>query len=237
VLTVLLRGHAGIRLTLRPLCFDRDLIRRILRVGVPTGLEQVLFRSGNMVFARILASLGTVAYAANQVAINGWSLAFMPGFGFAVAATTLVGQGLGAGDPDLAESRGYLSYRLGAAVMVAIGLTFLFFPAQIIGFFTTDPEVVALGAGPLRLAGVVQPLSAASMVFSGALRGAGDTRGPMVVTGLGIWLVRLPLALLLALALHWGLLGAWLAMTVDISGRGVFNWLRFRSGRWKTMRV
>ena len=96
VIAILLKGRAGIRLRLAGLRPDWDLIRRILRVGLPTGMEQLLFRTGHMVFARILAELGTVAYAANQVAINAWSLSFMPGFGFALAATTLVGQSLGA---------------------------------------------------------------------------------------------------------------------------------------------
>jgi len=85
--------------------------------------------------------------------------------------------------------------------------------------------------------GVIQPLLAASMVFSGALRGAGDTRFPMVVTAAAIWLVRLPLAYLFALVLGGGLLGAWAAMALDMVMRGVLNFLRFRAGRWKTLQV
>ena len=122
VIALLLKGRAGIQLQLTGLRPDRDLIRRMLRVGLPTGMEQLLFRTGHMVFARILAELGTVAYAASQVAINGWSLSFMPGFGFALAATTLVGQSLGAEDPDGAEQRGYTAYRMGAGLMGTVGI-------------------------------------------------------------------------------------------------------------------
>lgn len=237
VLAVLLKGRGKLRLDLKGLRPDWELIRRVLRVGLPTGLEQLLFRTGLMLFARVLAELGTVTYAANQVAINGWSLSFMPGFGFAVAATTLVGQSLGAGDPAMAERRGYVTYWIGAGIMTFIGLAFLLFPAQIMAFFTSDPEVIALGTRPLQMVGLFQPISAASMIFSGALRGAGDTRYPMVVTGVGIWLVRLPLAYLFALTFGWGLMGAWAAMALDMTLRGVLNVLRFRSGRWKTARV
>ncbi len=237
VIGLLLRGRAGLRLRLAGLRPDWDLIRRILNVGLPTGLEQVLFRTGHMFSARIIAELGTMAYAAHQVAINALSISFMPGFGFAVAATTLVGQGLGAEDPEGAQQRGYTAYRLGAGLMSALGLLILLFPAQLMAFFTNESGVISRGIVPLRVLGATQPLLAAAMVFAGGLRGAGDTRFPMVITGAGIWLVRLPLAYLLALNLGWGLAGAWSAMALDLGLRGAFNFLRFRSGRWKTVQV
>jgi putative MATE family efflux protein len=237
VMAILLRGRAGIQLKLAGWCPDLDLIRRILRVGLPTGLEQLMFRTGHMVFARILAELGTTAYAANQVAVNGWALSFMPGFGFALAATTLVGQSLGAKDPEGAQQRGYTAYRMGAGLMGIVGLAFLLFPAQIVAFFTDEPQVIALGTMPLRMVGLIQPLLAATMIFAGGLRGAGDTRFPMMINGGAIWLIRLPLAYLLALVLGWGLPGAWAALALDMSLRGVLNFLRFRGGRWKTIKV
>jgi putative MATE family efflux protein len=190
-----------------------------------------------MAFARILAELGTLAYAANQVAINILSLSFMPGFGFAVAATTLVGQGLGAREPEKAQQRGYTAYRLGAGLMSVIGLGIILFPGQLMGVFTDDAQVVALGIAPLRAVGVIQPLLAAAMVFPGALRGAGDTRYPMLITGTSIWFVRVPLAYLLGIISGWGLLGAWSAMALDLALRGALNFFRYRSGRWKEIEV
>lgn len=237
VLVLLLRGRSGIQLRLAGLHPDPDMIRRILRVGMPTGLEQLFFRIGNMAYVRVLASLGVAAYAANQVAINGWSLSFMPGFGFAVAATTLVGQSLGARAPDAAERGGYVAYRMGAGLMAVIGLVMIFFPEQIMGFFTNDREVIGLGTLPLQVMGFVQPMLAASMIFAGALRGAGDTRWPMIITAGCIWLVRLPLAYLFAIVFGWGLVGAWTAMSLDMVLRGTFNFLRFRGGSWKMMQV
>ncbi|MGC9333012.1 MAG: MATE family efflux transporter, partial [Anaerolineae bacterium] len=110
-------------------------------------------------------------------------------------------------------------------------------PGELMGVFTDDAQVIALGVVPLRVVGVIQPLLAAAMVFAGALRGAGDTRFPMSITGSSIWFIRLPAAYLLALLLGWGLLGAWSAMALDFTLRGAFNFLRFRSGRWKTIEV
>jgi Na+-driven multidrug efflux pump len=121
--------------------------------------------------------------------------------------------------------------------MGAVGLMFLLFPAQIVGFFTNDPQVIELGILPLRMVGLIQPVLAATMIFAGGLRGAGDTRWPMVVTAGSIWLVRLPLAYLFAVVLDWGLLGAWSALAIDLSLRGLLNYLRFRSGRWKSVQV
>jgi MATE family multidrug resistance protein len=237
VIAILLKGRAGIQLKLSGLRPDWNLIRRVLHVGLPTGLEQFLFRIGQMVFVRIVASLGTVTYAASQVAINAWSLSFMPGFGFALAATTLVGQSLGAQDPSGAQGRGYTAYRIGATLMGTVGLAFLLFPVQIMGFFTPDSQIIAIGTMPLRIVGLIQPLLAASMIFSGGLRGAGDTRYPMLINGGAIWLVRLPVAYLFAVILDWGLMGAWSALAIDMSLRGILNFLRFRSGRWKTIKV
>jgi Na+-driven multidrug efflux pump len=190
-----------------------------------------------MSYFRVVTSLGMAACAAHAIALNAQSLSFSPGFGFAVAATTLVGQGLGARDPKRAESDGYLAYRLGGAVMACMGLVFFLFSRRIIAFFTNDPEVIALGANPLRLVGLVQPLLASTMIFSGALRGAGDTRFPMLSNGINVFLVRFGLALVFVRGLGLGLMGAWYALAIDMSLRGTLNYLRFRSGHWQRVQV
>lgn len=237
VVALLLRGRSGLRLRRWLWPPEWEIIRQILNVGLPAGVEQMLMRLGQISFARVIAALGTTAYAAHAIALNAESLSFSPGFGFAIAATTLVGQGLGAGDAQRAEEHGYLAYRLGALVMGGMGVLFILFARPIVGVFTDDAAVIALATGPLRLVGFVQPILASTMIFAGALRGAGDTRGPMIVTGLGLWAVRVPLSILLALTLGWGLIGAWTAMVADLIFRGSFNFLRFRSGRWKTIRL
>ena len=233
----LFQGRANLQLCLRGMRLDIPLIRRVLHVGLPTGIEQLLFRFALMTFVAIIASLGTAAYAAHQVAIDGESLSFMPGFGFGVAATTLVGQNLGARKPERARYSGYLAYGLGGGLMSIMGLVFFLFARQIVGFFTDDPQVIALGATPLRMVAIVQPFLAAAIIFAGALRGAGDTRYPMFVNGASAWCIRVPLAYLLAHVLGLGLTGAWMAMIIDLTVRGTLEFVRFRGGRWTHIQV
>lgn len=237
VIGILLKGRSGLKLDWRGWRLDPELVRRVLRVGLPTGIERLVMRLGMMVFMRVIADLGTVAVAAHAVALRAESLSFMPGFGFAVAGTTLVGQELGARDPRRAERSGYLTYQIAASLMAVMGVMFVLFPRPLIGLFTSDPAVVETAVIPLRVVGFVQPLLAAAMVFPGNLRGAGDTRFPMYVTGLSIWGIRVPAALLLGLSLGMGLAGAWLGMAFDLTVRGVVFFLRFRGGRWKLMKV
>jgi putative MATE family efflux protein len=200
-------------------------------------VERLAWRFGMMTFMRAVASLGTVAVAAHAVANRAESLSYMPGFGFAVASTTLVGQSLGAGKPEQAERSGFMTYRFAAIFMGMMGLGFVLAPQVFIGFFTDDPAVITTAAAPLRIIGVVQPILAAAFVFPGSLRGAGDTRFPMVVTSASIWTLRLPFAFLLGIVLGMGLTGAWLGISVDLVVRGVIYFFRFRNGRWKSIEV
>lgn len=235
VFALLLRGRSGLRLRWRGL--DREIMWRILRVGLPASLDQLIFRFGSLVWIRIVASLGTVAFAAHQIVLNGESISFMPGWGFAVAATTLVGQGLGARDHVRAEKDALLAFYISAVFMSIMGVFFFLFPAQIVSLFTDDADVIAMGTLPLRLIGLVQPFLAAMMVFSGSLRGAGDTLTPMLVNGASVWLLRIPLSLIVIEWFEWGLTGVWMVMALDLTVRGVVLFGQFRRGRWKTIEV
>lgn len=235
VTLLLLRGHSGLRLRARQLLPNAAQIRRIANIGLPAGAEQLLMRGAQTTFAATVATLGTQAFAAHQISLQVESLSYMPGFGFAVAATTLVGQGLGARDAGRARADGLLAQRLAIAVMTCMGVIFFLFPTQIIGIFINDPQVVQAGIWPLRLVAFSQPALATSMVLGGALRGAGDTRTTLLITGGGLWLVRLPLAWLLAPRL--GLIGAWIGMVSDLFVRGGLVWLRFRGDRWTRLKV
>jgi Na+-driven multidrug efflux pump len=229
---------AGVnKLHLRPHLLRPDAVplRRILNIGLPAGAEQLMMRLGMITYATTVAALGTAAFAAHQIALQAESLSYMPGFGFAVAATTLVGQGLGAGNPSRAKADTYQAYRLALVLMSFMGLIFFFFPEQIMSIFIEDPEVIRLGVWPLRLVAFSQPMLATMMVFAGALRGAGDTRATLGITAAGLWLVRVPLAFLLTPTL--GLVGAWIAMGVDLNLRGLGMFLRFRSGKWASIKV
>jgi len=235
ILALLLRGKSGLHLRLSHLRPDRVQVGRIVNIGLPAALETLFMRFGQMAYATVVAGLGTAAFAAHQLALTSESLSYMPGFGFAVAATTLVGQGLGARDPKRAERGGYESLRMALISMTFMGALFILFAPQFLGFFTSDPEVIEQGTWPLRLVGFSQPALASAMVLSGGLRGAGDTRRTLLITAVGFWILRLPLAVLLSGP--FGLIGAWVAMGVDLNARGSAIFWRYRSGRWKALRV
>ncbi|NMB02212.1 MAG: MATE family efflux transporter [Firmicutes bacterium] len=236
-LSVLLRNPVlRVRLTdsFKP---DGKIIRRITNIGVPAGVEQGFMRIGQLFYTMIISSLGTIPYAAHQVALNAESLSFMPGAGFATASTTLVGQNLGANRPEDAEVAGKLTRNMGMIVMSAMGVLFFLFPAQIVGIFSQDPEVIALATVCLRLVAVAQPALAIWMILAGGLRGAGDTRAIMKFVAISFMVVRVGLAYLLAIHLNYGLIGAWIAMVVDLFLRGFLIQVRFNRGQWKSVRV
>lgn len=237
VLFVLFGGRKVVRLSLRD-DFRPDLtvLKRILNIGIPAGLEQAVMRTGQMGFTMILASLGTVSYAAHRIAMQAESLSFMPGFGFALAATSLVGQGLGANDPKEAERSGLEAARLAAIGMGSMGLVFLIFPRALVSLFTNDQAVIAQSAVVIRIVAISQPFMALNMVLAGGLRGAGDTRTVMLVTGLGVCGIRIALAYLLV-QLGYGLVGAWIAMSIDLIARGSLLFWRFTHGGWKHVKV
>ncbi len=216
---------------------DWGIIKRILNVGLPASIEQLIMRVGMMLYARTVSGLGTVAYAAHQVAINSEGITFTPGIGFSMASTTLVGQSLGAGLPERAKRFGIASRRLAMLTMGTLGLLLFFFPAQILGFYTNDAEVIEQGIVCLRIIALVQPLMGATFVMMGSLRGAGDTRFVMLVTMLGIWGGRLGAAYLFVKHFDLGLAGAWLAMAADHLVRASIASWRFHQGGWQQAKV
>jgi len=236
VVGLLLRGRAGLKLRWGG-GLDLGVIRRTLKVGLPASVEQLVFRFGMLAYVRVVSALGTVAFAAHQIALNGESLSFMPGFGFAVAATTLVGQGLGAGDERRAERDAHIAFGIAAGFMSLMGVCFALYAPTIIGLFTDEGEVIALAVTPLRLIGLVQPFLAAMMVYAGALRGAGETLTPMLINGGAIWILRVPLCLLVTRVFGWGLTGVWMVMALDLTVRGAFLLAQFRIGKWKSVQV
>jgi putative MATE family efflux protein len=232
---ILLYGRSGLKLKfdLRP---NWELLRRLIRIGLPSAGEQLVFQGALLIFVRFVTGLGTVAYAAHNVVLNIESLSFLPGMGYAIAATTLVGQRLGAEQPEQAEASAYESLLQASLMMTTLGVVMMLFPHQLIALFSADPLVADTGAAAMQLAGVMQPLMALNFVMSGGLRGAGDTRWPLYSKIISTWGVRLPLIILL-LWLGLGLTGAWIAMTADFLTQGLVTWLRFRRGAWKALRV
>lgn len=237
-LVVLIRGRGPVRLNLARLYqINFSVIGRILRIGIPTALERVILSFGLIFYMRIVASLGTAAFAAHTIAINAESISFMPALGFATAATTLVGQNLGAKNPEAAARNGWEAAKIGGVVMGVMGLIFFLFPTAFMQLYTTEADVIRLGSTSLRIIALAQIPMAIAFIISGALRGAGDTRPMMYITGFCVWVIRLGLTYIFVRSLGLGLTGAWLAMAIDWIGRGFFAALRFRSGKWKEIKV
>ncbi|MEW6105981.1 MAG: MATE family efflux transporter [Bacillota bacterium] len=233
---LIMRAVTGGRFILHltgPVRFDFPLIRRIVNIGIPAAIEQLILRGGQLAYLRIVAGFGTAVVASHQIAMNILSLSFMPGQAFAVAATTLVGQGLGARRPDLAEKGALETRRIGMMVSGFMAFIFILFGRYIAMLYSNDPTVVAKTAVVLRIIGLVQPAQSTQFILAGGLRGAGDTKWPLYSTAIGIWGFRVALGYVLAVVLDMELVGAWVAMAVDQIVRSAIIMFRFRSGKWK----
>jgi putative MATE family efflux protein len=212
------------------------MIRRIFRIGLPAGLEQIQFQLAMIFYTVILSSLGTMVYAAHSIAMRIENLAFMPGMGFGMAAMALVGQSLGAGRPELGERAAHLARKYAIILMTLVGAFMFFFGQGMASLFIADLQVIALSALGLKIWALAMPMLGTSNTLAGGLRGAGDTRWVLLIMTGCIWALRLPLAYLLAITFRLGPVGAWSAAVLDINVRGFFLWWRFSKGGWKKIK-
>lgn len=215
-----------------PWRFERSCLRTAARLSLPLALERVILSGAQIVSTRIVAPLGTVAVAANSLAVTAEGFCYMPGYGIGSAATTLVGQSIGAQRLDLAKRFARLSTALGMAVMSCMGVVMFLAAPWMFTLLTPDPAIRELGAYVLRIEAFAEPLFAAAIVAAGALRGAGDTLVPCVMNLVSMWGVRLTMAAFLAPRI--GLAGVWLAMCVELCVTGVIFLIRLLRGRWLT---
>jgi putative MATE family efflux protein len=237
VLALLVRGRAGLRLGWAVPRPDPVCIRRILNIGLPAGAEQILFQLALTALTGVIARFGTEAYAAHMVAWRVAQISFLPGWGFSMAATTLVGQNLGARQPERARESAYVALRGALWVMALMGAVMFVFNRPIIRLFIEDAQVIGLGGRVVQIAALIQPAMALSFVMSGALRGAGDTRATLAITVFSVWGLRVVLTTLFGQWLGLGLLGAWYAIAADFGFRALSFWWRFRSGQWQNIQV
>lgn len=238
IVGLLIKGHYNIKIHFRDYFFwDIPLIKRILRVGSPAFIEELFQTSSAIVYLWLVASLGTLALAAHQVALKAESFSYMPGLGFAVSAATLMGQSLGAKRKDLATKNCLESVFWAVLVMSFMGVIFYLIPHLIVRIFTPEKDVIVLGGQCLKIIALAQPIQAVMFVLMGSLRGAGDTAYTMKVTALGSWGVRITLTYLLAIKLGWGLAGAWWAMLADMFFRAICVAVRFAKGKWYEIKI
>jgi len=212
-------------------------IRKLLRVGLPMAAHYFLDMGSFLVFSAYIGRMGTDALAANQIVIQVLALSFMPAQGFSIAATTLTGQYIGAGQPDIAEKSAYRTIRLGLAYATLIALVCVTLPGPLFRLFNDDPGVVAYARPLLLLAAVFQAFDALQFMSGGGLRGAGDTTIPAVIIITGAWLVFIPAAYVLGTVLDGGVVGAWAGATAYIAVVALLMFGRLRAGRWRRIRL
>ncbi len=231
---------------------DGDLMRRLLRIGVPGGADALSMIGCQLWFLSVINRLGDLATAAHGVAICVESAAFLPGAAFEMAAATLAGQYLGAQDQQKASRSVAMACLVGGGLMISVGLMIYAYAGPLAGLFVKadQTDVARLAAPLLRTIALAMPALSLTMILSGALRGAGDTRSVLVVSLIGLLCVRIPTAYWLALsairipAIDYtiagcglGVLGAWYAMVWDLCVRATLVVCRFFHGGWRRIEV
>ncbi len=204
-------------------------------IALPMTFEHTVMCGAQVMSTHIIAPLGTASVAANSLAVTAESFCYMPGYGIASAATTLVGQSIGAGKKEQARHYARLSLALGVVIMSFLAVFMFLFAPQIMAMLTPDKGVQKLGTTVLRIEAFAEPLYATSIVVTGALRGAGDTLVPSILNLISMWGIRILLAFILAP--HFGLTGVWIAMCVELCARGVLFLIRLLREKWLEKRV
>ena len=209
---------------------QRSTLKKAVHIGLPMGIEHAVICGAQIMSTVIVAPLGIFAIAANSFAITAESLCYMPGYGIADAATTLVGQSIGARRTNLTRRFAYITVGMGMAIMGVMGAIMYVGAPQIIGIMTPVDEIRQLGVMALRIEAFAEPMFAAAIVAYGVFVGAGSTIVPSIMNFFSIWAVRLTLAAYLAPIM--GLKGVWIAMCVELCFRGIIFLIRLIRGRW-----
>jgi MATE family multidrug resistance protein len=218
------RGHPLFRHWAGP---QLDRIKKLSYLGLPAAI-QITLEVGAWNVATLSAGwLTPIALATHQIAINYASITYMVPLGISAAAAVSVGHAIGAGDKARARRAGWLALGLGVAFMVLAGTVFLIAPRPLIQLYTSDPRILAVGPSLLWIAAAFQVFDAVQTVCTGALRGLGETRSPMIANLVGYWLLGLPLGLILCFVLKWGIYGMWIGLTlalIVISAALLWQW-------------
>ena len=210
--------------------FQEEYVKKALKIALPVGFEQFIMTGAMIVTTRIVAPLGITALAAHSFAITAESLCYMPGYGIGNAAAILIGQSIGAKRKSLTRGFARITIYLGVVVMTVTGIVMYFAAPTMMGLLTPIKEVQSLGVRVLRIEAFAEPMYAASIVASGAFRGAGDTLIPSIMNFFSMWAVRIPLIYILAVRI--GLKGVWIAMCIELCFRGMIFLVRLYKENW-----
>ncbi len=222
-------------------CFElkKDLMYKIIRIGFPAGLQGLVRAGTGMVTLWFVANTvhATYAVAAFTIGLQVEAISFMPGLAFGTGAATLVSQNIGAQKNDRAKKSGLAAAAIAALLMSVAGIVFFILARQIMGMFTDNASVVDVGAQYLRIMLYSQPFLALAMVFSGALRGGGDTKTPLVYSMIHSWFVRIPLIYILGFMFDFQTNGIWWAINIATATQGLATWWKFNKGQWQEIKL
>ena len=234
---VLLKGNGFLKLEFK-LGFkpDKVVLGNIINIGLPAMFEQLIMRAGMVIFAKTVASLGTIQFATHQVCMNIQALSFMTGQAFAVSATSLMGQSLGKRRHDMAQAYCTRTRRVGFAFSIFLGAIFALFGGQIVSLYNSDAEIIRIGGQIMLFVAFLQPFQSSQFIIAGGLRGAGDTKATAKYTLITVLLIR-PIVAIVLVKIGMGLYGAWLAMACDQVVRTALVLNRYNSGKWKLIKL
>lgn len=227
------KGKSIIKVKLKDFIVNKNIMKSIIRIGIPAGIEKLIMRFGQLVYNGMIISLGTSAYVAHNIGGTIENYAYIPAFGFAMATATLVGISLGENNPQKAKKIAFIADIITTICMVCLGICFYIFAPVLATLFTKTTEVQQTVISILRLIAFFQPFGALTQIMTSALQGAGDTKFPMYATLIGIWGIRVGVGYIFAVVFNYGLFGVWCAYALDLSVRGILLLIRFLKGKWQ----
>lgn len=234
----LIKGTSNIRIKAKHFRFDWSMMKTLIKIAWPATFQFLIASGSWIVLAALVAKTGgTSASAGYQVALRNVVFFILPAWGLSNAAATLVGQNLGAKQPERAEQSVLMTAKYNAVFMSAVMLLFMFFASPIIAVFTNDPEVHQTGTVALRIIACGYTFYGIGMVMAQALNGAGDTKTATLINFFGFWIFQIPLAFLLAKSLNMGVVGSFISIPVAESVMAVTAYIFFKKGKWKTVVV
>jgi len=234
----LLKGKGIIKMRIGHFHYDPELLKSILRIAWPATLQFIISSCSWIILARLVAETGgTSASAGYQIALRNFVFFILPAWGLSNAAATLVGQNLGAGNPQRAEQSVYMTAKYSTVFMGTVMFLFVFLPEPIMRIYTADPAVIHYGTLAMKWIGSANIFYGMGMVMVQALNGAGDTRTPTRISFIGFWLFQIPLAYVLAVGFNLKATGTFIAIPVAETALALMAWYYFKKGRWKTIKV
>ncbi len=225
--------HAKLKLI--PLIRIKDL-KRVWKVGYPAAIDRGISSMSFLVFVGIITAYGTAELAGYQVGLRIEGIAFMPGFGFAVASMALVGQSIGAGDKEKAFNMGIISGRIAYVFMGTVGVVLILFPEYLVEFFTKDSATIVVASKYLILVGLAQIPLAIMFVYSSSLRGAGATKTTLKINVLSLWFLRV-IPSYIAYEMGYGIIAIFIIMNIETLLKGLIYWYVYQKRTWLNTKV